>query len=879
MNIRVIAACLLLSPLAALAQEVTGHMEGRVLGSDGAAISAVEVRATSPMLLGTRTTISGEDGRFYLRGVPAGVYRVQLRRIGYRPFVLDSIEVWLGTVTELKTVSLQPQPAVELSPVIIAAEGDELDPTRTASSVVLGRNRLSRLPLDRNLREIAMLLPEATPSFLGDGINIAGATGLENHYFVDGVDVTNPGGGDKGMDIPYNFIQQIQLHTGGGRADDPMTLGGTINVVTPSGGNEFAGSTFGFFSSSALQKSGRIAGDATQSGFAFYDAGAMVSGPVARDRVWFFAAYNPQFERRDFKFGFGSMSDETLVHQFAGKLTASLGKNTTGMVTLLGDPRRSTRASLGLVPTTLPPLGPDVLRRKDVEGGYAVSSRVQSQLGRSLLLESTVSHMALRTSGTPSNSGAVFLDYDEGAVSGGHGLRYRGELRRESASAALSDQWRTHYLKIGGSYELLYSSNSVWVDLVTRSGGSYTRLVTTADTPGRIENRNPGVFMQDVWQATERLSVSGGVRASRQDIVNLSGSRGNFRVHDGIQPRAALVYQLGRLGTQRVFASYARVVEQMTLSAVVGSQRGHTLLAAYPQDPRRDSSGGTTIFEIVRDGNGNRTDGRVRPTSTEQWSLGYARRMGDAYTFSITAERRTLGDHLENAGNDGNPLWGNPGRGAMSAFPRPSRIYNALQIVVRQSESDASWGQLVYTLSRTRGNFPGLYSSDLHFGSPHYGPTFDQSAAWEKSTGLLPNDRTHVLKAYGSHAVGHGLTVGASMIAASGTPLSEFSTEGAGILFFAQPRGTAGRTPWIFDAGVRASWIVPARVGSSRPQLILDVQHVGNPGRAVDYDQIRYSCLAADATCENPGYGSVIQYQPPMTARLGLEMSFGPRRP
>jgi hypothetical protein len=253
--------------------------------------------------------------------------------------------------------------------------------------------------------------------------------------------------------------------------------------------------------------------------------------------------------------------------------------------------------------------------------------------------------------------------------------------------------------------------------------------------------------------------------------------------------------------------------------------------------------------------------------------------MGDAYTFSITAERRTLGDHLENAGNDGNPLWGNPGRGAMSAFPRPSRIYNALQIVVRQSESDASWGQLVYTLSRTRGNFPGLYSSDLHFGSPHYGPTFDQSAAWEKSTGLLPNDRTHVLKAYGSHAVGHGLTVGASMIAASGTPLSEFSTEGAGILFFAQPRGTAGRTPWIFDAGVRASWIVPARVGSSRPQLILDVQHVGNPGRAVDYDQIRYSCLAADATCENPGYGSVIQYQPPMTARLGLEMSFGPRRP
>src|SRR5688572_436199 len=879
MKIRIIAAYLLLGPPAALAQEVTGHMEGRVLGSDGAAISAVEVRATSPMLLGTRTTISGQDGRFYLRGVPAGLYRLQLRRIGYRPAVLDSVQVWLGTVTGLESVTLQPQPAVELAPVIIAAGDDPLDPTRTTSSIVLGRDRLSRLPLGRNFREIAMLLPEATPSFIGDGINIAGATGLENHYFVDGVDITNPVLGDKSMDLPYNFIQQIQIHTGGGRAEDAMTLGGTINVVTPSGGNEFAGSSFGFFSSSALQSSGRVAGQATQSGFAFYDAGATVSGPVTRDRVWFFAAYNPRFERRDFKYDFGSISDETLVHQFAGKVTASLGKNTTGMVTLLGDPRRSTRATLGLVPTSLRPLSPDVLHRDDVGGGYAVSSRVQSQLGRSRLLEATLSHMALRESATPSNSAAVFVDYDEGTLSGGHGYRSRGEARRESASAHLSDQWRTHYLKIGGSYELLHNSSSVWVDLVSRSGGSYTRLVTTADAPGRIENRNPSVFIQDVWQATQRLSVSAGVRASRQDIVNRSGSRGDFRVHDGLQPRSAMVYQLGRLGSQRIFASYARVVQQVALAAAVGSQRGHTLLAAYPQDPRKDSSGGTTIFEYVRDGNGDRADNRLRATSTEQWSLGYARRIRDAVTISITGERRTLGDHLEGAGNDGNPLWGNPGRGAMSAFPRPRRIYNALHIVVRQSESDAAWWQLAYTLSRTRGNFPGIYSSDLHFASPHYGPTFEQSAAWKNSTGLLPNDRTHVLKAYGSRALGHGLTVGASMIAASGTPLSEYSTEGAGILFFVQPRGTAGRTPWIHDGGVRASWIVPARVGSSRPQLILDVQHLGNPGRPVDYDQLRYSCLAADATCENAGYRRVVQYQPPMTARLGLEMSFGPRRP
>jgi hypothetical protein len=875
MNIRLITALILWTAPTALAQEVTGQIEGRVLARDGSAISSVNVTATSPNLLGVRTTTTDENGRFFLRALPVGIYTVQVRSIGYRPVAFDSVQVWLGSVTALAAVELLTQPVVELEPVVVVPDDDALDQTRTASSVVLGRDRLSQLPLGRNFREIAMLLQQATPSFIGDGINIAGATGLENHYFVDGIDITNPVLGDKSMDLPYNFIQQIQIHTGGASAEDAMTLGGTVNVVTPSGGNDFAGSTFGFFSSSALQSTGRVPGGATQSGFAFYDAGATVSGPVARDHVWFFAAYNPRFERRDFSYGFGSMADETLVHQFAGKLTASLGKNTTAALTLLGDPRRSTRATLSpIAPPGLAPLSRDVLHREDRGGGYAVSSRVQSQLGRSLLLESTLSHMALRDWGTPLSGAALFVDYDPpGTLSGGHGWRYRGEARRQSASADLSSQLRNHYLKVGARYEVLRNTNSIWVDQVSHSTGTYVHLVTTADAPGSIENRNPSVFIQDVWQATERLSVSAGVRQSRQQIVNLSGSRGDFRVHDGLQPRAAVVYQLGPLGTQRVFASYARVVQQVTLIAAVGAQRGHTLITAYPQDPRVDNSGGTTVLEIIRDGNGDRAEDKLRATSTEQWSLGYARRIGDAATFSLTGESRRLGEHVTGAGNDGNPIWGNPGRGAMSAFPRPNRRYDALHIGVRQLESDADWWQLGYTLSRTRGNFPGIYDSDLRFASPHYGPTFERAAAWENSTGLLPNDRTHLLKAYGSRALRYGLTIGASMIAASGTPLSEFSTDGAGILFFVQPRGTAGRTPWIFDAAVRASYLVPARLGSSRSQIILDVQQLGNPGRPVDFDQVRYSCLD-DTTCVNAAYGRVIQYQPPMTARLGVEVVF-----
>lgn len=867
MKIRLLSTLILAIGPSALAQEVSGHMEGRVLASDSTAIPSVEVTAISSALLGTRTTISGTDGRFYIRGLPVGVYRVQLRRIGFRPAGIDSVRVWLASVTALKTVVLERQPAVELAPVTVVA-GGAIDPSRTASSVVLSRASLSQLPLGRNFREIAMLLPEATPSFLGDGINIAGATGKENHFYVDGIDITHPVDGDRSIDLPYNFIQQIQVHSGGSTAEESMTLGGTVNVVTPSGGNEFAGSAFGFFSSSGLQSRGRTAGGATQSGFSFYDAGATLSGPIMRDRAWFFGAYNPRFERRDFRYEFGRLEEMVTVHQFAGKVTAALGANTTGMLTVLGDPQRSTPVGIGgFVPAGVTPLEAAVVTRNDRGGGIAVSARVQSQLRSALILEATLSHMSLRESGTPTSGTApVIVDPQAGTVSGGHGFSFDRDILRQAASMDLSNQLGNHYMKAGARYERLGNEQSVWLETITLPGTDYLYLITTADAPGHLENRIPSLFLQDVWRATERLSITAGARLSRQEIVNRSGSTGGFRVNDGVQPRVGAVYQFGEIGTQRVFASYARVVEQMDLHAAIQFQRGKTLIALYPQDPRVSTNNETKLFELIRTGNGYPILGRLRPTSTDQWSLGYARRIREDLTGSVFVERRVLGEHVT--------LGGNPGRGPMSAFPRPNRTYNALHAALRRVEASGTWWHVAYTLSRTHGNLPGIYDPDYRLPSSVDGPLFDKAATWLNSTGLLPNDRTHVLKAYGSRALRYGIMIGASALAASGTPLSEYSLDHDQYLIFPKPRGTAGRTPWIWDASVRVAYDMPARFGTNSFRLIADVQHMGNPRRAVDFAQLRYTCEANDNTCESASYGRVTQYQPPMTARLGVEVTF-----
>jgi hypothetical protein len=183
-------------------------------------------------------------------------------------------------------------------------------------------------------------------------------------------------------------------------------------------------------------------------------------------------------------------------------------------------------------------------------------------------------------------------------------------------------------------------------------------------------------------------------------------------------------------------------------------------------------------------------------------------------------------------------------------------------------------------LSRTHGNYPGLYGSDWRLDFAHFGPLYFVPEQQLNGTGLLPNDRTHVLKLFGSQQVGSRLALGASFLFASGTPLSEYGgIPGLPPPFrgLARPRGTSGRTPAIWDFGLRAAYDLPSPFRSgTRTRILLDLEHIGSPRKAVDFDQIHFTCLdsGGNQSCPNAGFGRVVQYQPPMTARVGVEAGF-----
>jgi hypothetical protein len=892
---RVVIICSILPlmiPWVLSAQEIGGRIQGRIVGPDSTALTDVEVTVSGPSLLGTRTSSTDQNGRFQIPTLPVGTYRLVARRIGFRPLIVDDISVRLGETASLPRITLA-EGQIELEEITVTAEALGVDPMSTASSIALDARQLDALPLSRDFRDIALLAPASVPSYLGqaggvpDGINIGGATGIENAYYVDGINVTDVFHGGAGLDLPYNFIQQIEVRTGGSTTEDAQALGGVVNVVTPNGGDQLRGAVFGFYSADDLRTDPEVLLGSTESGFRFYDVGARIDGPIVPRQLSVFAAYDHISERHEHTLSFGQSDETRSQHLFAGKLTWRAGPRTTAAFTLIGDPSRGEGLETSIFGSGVP-IDPAGLRRKGKGGGLGLSLRANHLLTPDLVVEGSLAQITRdgeNRPATPAGQGPLVIDRVDGTMYGGVGGIGRDHSRRRSASLAMSWQLGTHHLRAGALYEGLYLSAEF--DASRPNGGTITRADTNVwnwhsnrSEPGTAENRMPSIFIQDAWQIGPRLLITGGLRWSRQTVYNLTSDTVNFRIRDGLQPRIGVVFQPGRIGAERVYASYGRVANQFTLRGVDELNGfGAETLFVFPQDPRVDTTGSTIDYTVFKPG-GFSGDGTLRGETADELAIGYDRKLTGSLTMSLRAVRRAHRDAVQ-VGIDtlGALLMGNPGRGALARFPRPRRTYHGLEVSMERAAGPRSpWLRGSYVLSRTYGNYSGLYGGDWSLDFGHVGPLYFTPELHENSTGLLTNDRRHVFKVFGAQPIGSRLTIGASFMLISGTPLNEYgAVTGFGPPFrkLISPRGTSGRTPTIWELGFRTTYELPSGSGIAT-RLLLDLEHIGSPRRPVDYDQVHFTCLddAGNQSCPNAGYGRVIQYQPPMTARLGAEVQF-----
>ncbi len=326
------------------AQETTGRIEGRILNTNGESIPLASVSMNSTSMQGIRNTVTNEKGYFYALGIPVGNYTINISHMSKQSVIFENIIVMLGKTTSLGDIILN-EKVNEIGEVVIHSDKPIVDVNSTSSGLNLEQEVYETLPVQRDYKSVVSLSPHATESYYGDGLNLSGGTGWENTYYIDGTNVTDPRRGATGTNLPYNFVKEIQVKNGGYEAEFGKALGGIINVITHQGGNQFHGQVFGFFTDQSF------AGDFRQGAvrkrikdFATYDFGISFGGPLLHDKLWYFIAYNPNFQDQDVEIpGHGIYKDRTRSHLFAGKLTWQLTSKTNMVLTILGDPTKQER--------------------------------------------------------------------------------------------------------------------------------------------------------------------------------------------------------------------------------------------------------------------------------------------------------------------------------------------------------------------------------------------------------------------------------------------------------------------------------------------------------------------------------------------------------
>jgi hypothetical protein len=861
-------------------QDISGNLEGRVTDTTGIPLAGVNISLRSESLQGMRGTITNDDGYFRILSLPVGDYNIRVSMVGYREVVIENAQVRLGRTNNLGVIILELQ-AINLSEIIVSGDKQFIDPASTTYGGNLNSNDFENLPVDRNYRSMVSLLPLANASYFGDEVNVGGATGFENKYFVDGVEVTDPFIGASGTNLPYNFIKEIELKAGGYNADSRSSLGGLVNVVTHTGTNEFHGSVFGFYTSNQLsqnKKQGSL--DVSDGDFLNYDFGFGIGGPIVFDKLWFYAAYNPNFNKRDVEVpGFNTSVDETFIHSFAAKLNWRASENLQLVFTATGDPtkRNGVGSLLYKPPSSL--LNPDPYYVDIAEGGINYSLSGTYTINKNLFLQGLLARVDRYDKVDPSmqrGSEALFIDVLASIWSGGAGYRWdrfrHSTMGRAAGTVILGD----HTLNAGVEYK----TNGIDTDFdlhVIRYNSidvNYREVITKGT--GKIQNRIPSIYIEDGWKISRNLNITAGIRWDGHSIIGSDGEVAQ-EVTVPLQPRFGFVYLINNEIEQRIFGSFGRFSQELGLflSARYHTEGGYFYNVRFDHDPRIINAGGDTVINnpyMIRP----EVEG-LRGQFYDEFSLGYEILVGWNTRLSVQGLYRTLREAIDDVymASERKYQYGNPGSGILSEWPEAQRDYTALIISIERRLDERFNFLASYVLSRNYGNYEGLFDVFRHTTVPNQNIMFDDlNTSRHNAFGLVPNDRTHTFKFSGYYNFSFGLVTGISFIAQSGTPLSELAETDVGMKFLS-PRGSAGRTPTIWDINARVMYAFDF-LSFLQSKLILDVFHIASQKKPVDVEQFQYLSVDENGNpiLPNPRYGQVYRYQPSMSLRLGLEVSF-----
>jgi hypothetical protein len=313
-------ACLALT---GSAQTFRGGISGIVTDPSGAAVASANVQAVNDGTGQLRQTVSSSAGEFTFQDIPLGTYTITVSAPGFETVKTNKVPVSAGSVYNLP---VKLSPAAQSTTIEVAASALALDTTSPTQTSTIAERSVQDIPL--NGRDFTQLIA-LTPGFAGYSANgtdgsLNGARTNQINWQIDGVDnndawhnipAVNQSGvsGIAGVILPVDAIESFSVQTQSA-PEAGRNPGGTVNLGLKSGTNRFHGTAY-YFNRNEFFGAGSPFQDTKQK-VRNYNAGGSVGGPILRDKLFFFGA----FEKQRFVIGLsGRATQPSLAYQTQAK--------------------------------------------------------------------------------------------------------------------------------------------------------------------------------------------------------------------------------------------------------------------------------------------------------------------------------------------------------------------------------------------------------------------------------------------------------------------------------------------------------------------------------------------------------------------------------
>lgn len=974
------------------AQQTNGRIMGTVVDREGNPLPGVAVNATSPRLVGSAAATTDSGGSYRLFSLVPGEYKLVFSLSSFQTLTREKVVVG---VEQTITLNVTMQLGKIESEVIVVGESPLIDTKSTVKGMTLTKEIFQSLPKARSADSLMAAIPGVSNEPYLGGTSVDGASGLENMYYADGMNITNLTRGNLGQAVNFDFVEEVQVKASGYAAEFGGSLGGVVNIITSSGGNKFHGSVLGYYSGWNTRGTRRdlLRLDLKDSTKAVYypytyfngvdkdhrfESGGSLGGYILKDKLWFFASFLPVLydNTRTLTYIDGTVApwkrNET-SYNFAAKLTSQPLKNLRVSASVVnnfykykGDlstaqgnskPATSYDEYGYSYPNFSGSINADLIASDKlligIRAGYFMynqnnqlvkppsmpcyqfsvpqSGAAVSNIGL-LDVPSEYQHPVGWSNFSSSNANELKKNLDERFsfesdvnvffnFAGEHSLKIGGQFVRQGENRDQSTNfpiiqlgWNSDLVAFGKNYGRgTYGVYSARGSALTGPEGYFYNAYS---------NRW-AFYLQDSWTVMKKLTFNLGLRMESEYIP--SYATGNpqyenlkpiqFNFGDKLAPRFGFIYDVFGDSSLKVFGSLGWFYDVMKLnmaSAILGglkSQIAFYSLDTYEFDkigvnnyfPGRllytDTPSGVLNmripdFSVIGSG--------LKPMSQREISFGAEKKLGDDLSASLRVVNKHLLWAIEDMGikQPEGMRWytGNPGGDFINAkykiardnglipadawnSPKAKREYWAVNLSLEKRFSNSWMGGFSYTWSRLTGNYNGLASGD-EWGrtDPNTDHYFDQwylghDINGKVLDGVLPGDRPHYLKLYGSYKLPFGLTVGTVINAMSGIPTStHWNAIVAGLIPF--NRNDMGRTPFLWFTNLYLEYGIKLG-GSRRLSINLNIDNLFNIATAQRiYDVYNQGNAAVPESRLTQGAWDINSYNPKLDPRYKMQMDF-----